>query len=133
MTNRMATRNTRKCGRGKILRAAYTRRIAHSRKRTHVPAGCIRDAGRPGKGLASGESGIGKLREGDLAQFGYEHVTRLDAPRRHLALGRAVAKYGALTVFRKLNAVYVYTRNTAPASSRVFKADRNWVKAYYGV
>ena len=128
----MATRRNR-CGRGKILRAAYTRRIAHSRKRTHVPAGCIRDVGRPGKGLSSGELGIGKLREGDLAQFGYEHVTSLDAPRRHLALGRAVAKYGALTVFRKLNAVYVYTRNTAPASSRVFKADRNWVKAYYGV
>jgi hypothetical protein len=89
--------------------------------------------GRPGKGLASGEPGIGRLREGDLSQFGYMHVTTMDAPRRHLALARAVAKYGALAVFRKLNAVYVYTRNTAPASSRVFKADRNWVKAHYGV
>jgi hypothetical protein len=130
---------TRRCSRGKILRATYTRRIAHSRRRVRVSASCIRDVGRPGKGLATGlpdgmgKPGIGKLREGDLAQFGYTHVTTLDAPRRHLALARAVAKYGALTVFRKLNAVYVYTRNTAPASSRIFKADRNWVKAYYGV
>ncbi len=133
MTRRRSSRRSSKCPRGTIRRAAYTRRIAHSRRRVHVRAGCIRDVGRPGKGLASGEPGIGRLREGDLAQFGYSHVTTLDAPRRHLALARAVAKYGALTVFRKLNAVYVYTRNTAPASSRVFKADRNWVQKHYGV
>jgi hypothetical protein len=48
--------------------------------------------------------------------------------RRHLALAAAVATYGSLTVRRKLNAVYVYTRNTAPASSAIFKADRDWVR-----
>jgi hypothetical protein len=53
--------------------------------------------------------------------------------RRHLALGRAVSAYGALSVFRKLNAVYVYTRRTSPSSSRIFKADRNWIKTHYGV
>ncbi len=121
------------CPPGTIRRVAYTRKIHGTRRRVRVPSACIRDVGRPGKGLASGGPGIGPLREGDLARFGYEHVTTLSAPRRHLALGRAVAAYGALTVFRKLNAVYVYTRNTAPASSRIFKADRNWVKEYYGV
>jgi hypothetical protein len=126
------------CKRGTIRRVAYTRRV-RSGKRITVKAGCIPDVGAPGKGLASGEPeqagkpGIGPLRVGELARFGYEHVTTLTTGRRHLALARAVSTYGALSVFRKLNAVYVYTRRTAPASSRIFKADRDWVKATYGV
>jgi len=72
--------------------------------------------------------GIGPLHKGDLSRFGYEHVTQMTKGRRHLALAAAVATYGSLTVRRKLNAVYVYTRNTAPASSAIFKADRDWVR-----
>lgn len=53
--------------------------------------------------------------------------------RRHIALAAAVKAHGALSVFRKLNAVYVYTRNTSPSSSAIFKADRDWVKAQYGL
>ena len=119
------------CKRGTIRRVAYTRRV-RSGKRITVKAGCIPDVGAPGKGFASGP-GIGPLRVGELARFGYEHVTSLTTGRRHLALARAVSTYGALSVFRKLNAVYVYTRRTSPASSRIFKADRDWVKATYGV
>jgi hypothetical protein len=97
-----------------------------------VKSACIPDVGAPGKGLASGP-GIGPLRSGNLSKFGYDNVTDLSAGRRHLALARATAEYGALSVFRKLNAVYVYTRRTAPASSRTFKADRDWIKTQYGV
>ncbi len=120
------------CKRGMIRRVAYTRRV-RSGKRITVKSGCIPDVGAPGKGLAAGKPGIGPLRVGELARFGYEHVTSLTTGRRHLALARAVSTYGALSVFRKLNAVYVYTRRTSPASSRIFKADRDWVKATYGV
>ena len=77
--------------------------------------------------------GIGRLRKGDLTRFGYDHVKTMSEGRRHLAIARAVKAYGALSVWRKLNAVYVYTRNTAPASSAVFKADRDWVREYYGL
>jgi hypothetical protein len=77
--------------------------------------------------------GIGPLRKGELAIFGYTNVATLSEAKRHLALGRAVRAYGALSVFRKLNAVYVYTRYTAPVSSAIFKVDRDWVKEYYGV
>lgn len=77
--------------------------------------------------------GIGPLRKGELAIFGYVNVAALSEAKRHLALGRAVRVYGALSVFRKLNAVYVYTRYTAPVSSAIFKVDRDWVKEYYGV
>jgi hypothetical protein len=55
----------------------------------------------------------------------------MNAEARRAALAKAVAAYGALTVFRKLNAISVYTRRTAPASSRIFLADRNYVRSKY--
>jgi hypothetical protein len=70
--------------------------------------------------------GIGALRKGDLTQFGYH--TDLAADKRHAALKKAVEKYGALSVFRKLNAVYVYNKAKSPKSSAVFLTDRNWTK-----
>ena len=72
--------------------------------------------------------GIGPLEKEVLSKFGYEHVTDLSAKERHAALGKAVRTYGALPVFRKLNAVSVLTRYTAPDSSVIFLRDRNWVK-----
>ena len=75
--------------------------------------------------------GIGKLRHGLLAKFGYSHVSSLSLNQRHTALQKAVKAYGALSVFRKLNAVYVYSKKTAPTSSRIFKADRDYIGAKY--
>jgi len=98
-----------------------------------VPAACISDVGAPGKGLPGGQPGIGRLRQGDLAQFGYVNAKALTEGKRHIALAKAVAVYGALSVWRKLNAVYIYTRRTAPASSAVFGADRDWIMSHYGI
>lgn len=75
--------------------------------------------------------GIGPLHSGDLAQFGYSHVTGLSSAQRHRALGAAVSKFGALSVWRKLHAVTIYSKRTAPSSARVFRVDRDWVKATY--
>lgn len=121
---------TRRCRRGQILRDAYVR--TRKNKRSFVAASCIKKQGLPGaKGYHGIGPGIGPLRKGDLAKFGYDHVTTMSAQKRHDALARAVRAYGSLTLRRKLNAIYVYTRNTAPASSAIFKADRDWVKAHY--
>ena len=100
-------------------------RGATRRRRIFVP---VTSRNNPGE-----RPGIGPLRHGDLTQFGYEHVTSLSEGRRHLALASAVKKYGALSIWRKLNAVFIYTKHTAPASSAIFKVDRDWVKAHYGV
>ena len=124
----METRKRARCPPGTIWRKSYRKRSG-----TRVAGNCIADVGAPGKGLTDGSPGIGPLRAGDLSQFGYDHVADMSAARRHLALRRAVAAYSALSVFRKLNAVYVYTRRTSPASSRIFKADRDWVKEQFGV
>jgi hypothetical protein len=52
---------------------------------------------------------------------------------RHKALSRAVKEFGSLGVWRKLNAVQVYTRRLSPASSKVFKADMDWIRSKYGI
>jgi hypothetical protein len=128
---RVAARGPTSCPRGTIRRDPYVRmRLG---RRSYVPAACIADQGAPGKGLPSGAPGIGPLRKGDLDRFGYSNVTQMSEGRRHLALAAAVRAYGSLTVWRKLNAVAIYTRRTSPASSRVFKADRDWVRAHYGI
>lgn len=118
----MAT--TRKCGRGQIRRASFTRR-SKSGKRTHVASRCIRNMGAPGKGVER----IGTLKQGLLSKYGYK--SQLGMAERHAALKKAVAAYGALSVLRKLNAVAVYTRRTSPAVSAVFKADMKWVRASF--
>ena len=124
-------RTLRSCPSGYIKRASYVR--TRSGKKTLVPEQCIRNVGAPGKGLASGEPGIGRLREGELSKFGYSDVVNKPVGERRAALRKAVAAFGSLSVWRKLNAVHVYTRRLSPASSRVFKADMNWIKATFGL
>ena len=131
----VAKRGITRCGKGSILRKAYVRESARG-KRVFVPASCIPDVGIPGKGLTKGLTkgqGIGPLRQGELARFGYKKVIELSTARRHLALAAAVKEYGALSVWRKLNAVYIYTRHSSPASSEVFRSDRDWIKEHYGI
>lgn len=119
------------CSTGQILRDPYVR--VRLGQKQYVPAACVTDMGAPGKGLPSGAPGIGPLRKGNLQRFGYTNVTAMSEGRRHLALAAAVKAYGSLTIWRKLNAVYIYTRRTSPRSSAIFKADRDWIKTHYGI
>jgi Family of unknown function (DUF5771) len=117
------------CKSGHILRKGYTRKSytrktgAHV-KRAHVSAACIPDVGASGKGLR-GSKGIGTLKKGELAQFGYS--ASKTARSRHTALNAAIKKYGPLSVYRKLNAVAVYAKRTSPSTSKVFLRDRAFV------
>jgi hypothetical protein len=72
------------------------------------------------------------LKAGELSRFGYDHVVSMTARQRQVALRKAQAEYGSLSLFRKLNALYVYTRNSSPASSAIFLMDRNWVRSTFG-
>jgi hypothetical protein len=128
---RKSQRGTRRCPSGKILRAAYVR-ITRG-KRIPVPASCIPDVGAAGKGLRSGKPGIGTLKKGNLVRFGYQQIAAMSVDARHAALRNAVANYGALTVWRKLNAVSVYTRRTSPATSRAAKTDMDWIRSTWGL
>jgi hypothetical protein len=72
---------------------------------------------------------IGPLKKGELVSKGY-NATRKTSSRRR-ALAKAVRAYGRLSTLRKLNAVAVLTKRRAPARSKTFKKDRNWVKKTY--
>lgn len=117
-------RRTMKCERGQIRRAGFTRR-SKSGKRTHVPSGCVRNMGAPGKG----KQRIGTLKKGLLSKYGYS--SQKNTRQRHAALEKAVRAYGPLSVLRKLNAVAVYTRRTSPSVSAIFKADMAWVRTSF--
>ena len=142
-------RSTRKCPKGMITRKAYLRKFTSGIKQrgftvrrksgkvykvyprknfTMVKSACIKDRGLPGK-AAPGKQ-IGPLREGELKKHGY--VYRLPKGERQNALKKAVEEYGALSVYRKLNAVAKLSVRTAPQASKAFTEDRNWVRSTYG-
>jgi hypothetical protein len=126
----MRSQSRRNCPNGFVTRKAYVRHTKRGTRR--VPAGCIKDRGQPGKGTRR-SPGIGPLRKGDLSKYGYKNVVRLSASQRREALRKAIKEYGALTTWRKLNAVHVYSRYTAPESSHVFKLDMDWIRSTFGL
>lgn len=144
----MATRKNNGCPKGYILRRGYTRRFRPSVKATgftvrrkgtvytvrpkantiRVPAACIVNRGLPGKGPKEGE-GIGKLRKGELIKYGYQY--RLSDSLRQSALKKAIKRYGALSVYHKLDAVAKLSLRTAPDASKIFSRDREWVRGNF--
>ncbi len=125
------------CKSGQIRRASYSRR-SYTRKNgravrsTRVSATCIKDRGSPGKWTQKhGSAGIGTLKAGRLSKYGY--TSSKPATTRHMALNKAIKAYGAVSVYRMLNAVYVYTKRTSPAVSAIYKTDRDWVGAGHGI
>jgi hypothetical protein len=75
------------------------------------------------------EFGIGPLKKGDLSRYGYSSNKK--KKDRHMSLDKAAKKYGPTTVFRKLNALYVYNKNRDPVRSNKFMKDRDYVKKSY--
>ena len=121
--------NTKKCGPGKILRKSYVR-YSKTGKRTLVKADCIIKRGNP---QPLKNKPIGPLRHGDLSVFGYSKVKTLSKKIRQEALDKAIIKYGSLSVWRKVNALYVLNKNTNPELSVIFNKDRDWIKIKYGL
>lgn len=80
----------------------------------------------PSKWTSKHGDGIGHLKEGELTKRGYSVSKGKTA--RHRALKKTVRAVGALSTFRKLNAVSTLTKRTSKGKSRIFKVDRNWVK-----
>ncbi len=130
----MKRRTLKNCPAGYIKRASYVR--SRSGKQTLVPEQCIRNVGAPGKGLRGAtrtNPGIGPLRKGELAKHGYADVVHKSVAERHAALEKAIAEFGSLGVWRKLNAVQVYTRRLSPGASKIFKTDMDWIRGKYGL
>ena len=73
--------------------------------------------------------GIGPLLKGKLGQYGYS--TKKTETERKTALAQAVRDYGATSIFRSLNAIATYNKNTNPEASKIFLHDRDMVKRNY--
>jgi len=71
------------------------------------------------------------LTKGSLGEYGYAHITEMSPAARHRALAAAIYDENPLSVFRKLNALFVMNRNRHPETAAVFEADRDWVKRTY--
>jgi len=110
------------CPAGTVSRRAYL-----SPRGRPVEAACI--PRRPGSRTdRAGRARIGPLRPGTLGRHGYCNVASLGVRARHRALRAAIAESTALSVFRKLNALWVYNRGINPGSGQVFLEDRDWVR-----
>jgi len=128
------------CPEGYTLRKGYTRKISNSigkkgytrrvkgvlhivhpkTNTTQVDAACVKKRK---------TRSIGKLRKGELIKYGYQY--RLSDALRRKALDKAVKQYGALSVYRKLDAVAKLSVRTAPDASKIFGKDRNWIRNSY--
>ncbi len=73
---------------------------------------------------------IGPLRKGELKKHGYSTFNK--TAKRRSALRKAVKEFGALGVYRKLNAVAKLGVRTMPNVAKTFKRNRNWVRKTYG-
>jgi hypothetical protein len=120
------------CPEGEVKRKGYTRknytRRSGSRVRSvSVKSGCIKDRGYRSRlfQLKTGTMGIGKLRKGELREFGYSAEAPTES--RHKSLRAASKKYSSLSVLRKLNALATYNKRTQPEHAVVYKADRDYV------
>jgi hypothetical protein len=119
------------CPAGYKPRRAYVRTTKLG-KRVHVPEQCIHDRRKSGP-RPPGFRSIGPLRKGELSKYGYQHVNLLTREQRRDALRKAIVEFGSLGVWKKLNAIFVYTKYTSPETSRLFREDRDWVRNEFGI
>jgi hypothetical protein len=113
-----------------ILQKGYTtkkgKRYPRKHSLSYVGSKCIKNTGLPGKRKQS----IGPLRKGELSKYGYSMMETEE--KRHTALKKAVEEYGALGVYRKLDAVAKLTARTIPNASKIYEKDKNWIEKKYG-
>jgi len=131
---------TPKCKETEILREGYHRKSylrksksnnkqrssiksTKSIKSTWVPPVCINST----TGRAHGTK-LFSLEKGDLKNFGYKNIKTLTINERQRALDKALKKTKPLSLFRKINALYVLNENKDPLLAKKFKDDRDYIK-----
>ena len=66
------------------------------------------------------------LKKGLLTKHGYH--ADLSERARHEALQRALIEFSPLSLYRKLNAIYVLNKNRDKKRAHIFRSDANWLK-----
>ena len=111
---------------GKRSSSTYGRRTIKVRvKATPHRRGYVavrKDIGKPGIGPKL----IPIVEKGSLTRYGYS--IKKSAEARRNAIAKAVKKYGALSVFRKLSAQVRLRKRTQTQAREIFESDANWVR-----
>lgn len=110
-----------------VHRKGRSYKVYPSSKPTFVKGKCVKSLL---KAKSRRTARFGPLRKGELKKLGYS--SRLPEDARHKALQKAVVAYGALGVYRKLDAVAKLSVSTIPTASAVYTADREWIKKTFG-
>ena len=66
------------------------------------------------------------LEKGTLSKFGYS--MKKSKVSRHKSLKKAIQQVKPLSIYRRLNALYVLNKNKHPENAKIFKDDAEWVK-----
>lgn len=80
---------------------------------------------------ATGPVHIALKHAGALAPFGYVHVATMSQASRRKALSAAATSMGWLHVLRRLNVLYIYTKNRHPDLAAIFHSDRMYASYRY--
>jgi hypothetical protein len=123
----MSQRGVKRCGPGQTRRKPYVRQGKGGLVR--VPAACI---SKQGSQVDSGVR-IGPIRQGDLTVFGYSDVVNLSKGEREAALRKAVAAHNSLSIWKKLNVLFIFNKNKSPELSDLFREDRDWIQETFGI
>lgn len=67
------------------------------------------------------------LRKNSLSRFGYEKIIDLTERQRRIALNKSVKEYGSLTVWKKLNLLYIYNKYKNRSLAKKVKEDRDYI------
>jgi hypothetical protein len=118
-------RGVKRCGPGQTRRQPYVR--YGSTGYVRVPAACITKQG------SGSNVRIGPIRQGDLTAFGYSDVANLSKGEREAALRKAVAAHSSLSIWKKLNVLFIFNKNKSPTLSELFREDRDWIQQTFGI
>ena len=128
---------TPRCKKGEVIREGYTRKAFVKKsgariKSSKVGPGCIKATGLSKQRGTKGKQ-LFVLEKGTLTTYGYH--ANLTEEERHTALHKALANIKPLSLYRKLNALYVLNKNKSPIIASTYRADAAWVQttpAYIG-
>lgn len=103
----------------KYIREGYTRK--YKGRTINVAPGCIK--GKKSKKVKQ----LFVLEKGTLTQYGYH--ANISTKNRHFALLKALRHLKPLSVYRKLNALYILNKNKP--LGMLYKRDAEWIKTTY--
>jgi hypothetical protein len=112
--------STKSCPKGTVSRKSYRKKSG-----VKVKSACVKSTSLRSRGVMP-KRVLPKLKTGSLTKYGYHiHDTK---SIRHKALKKALKAYGFATLIRKLNAVRVLSRNTAPLNSKKYTDDIKYIE-----